>query len=409
MSVLESDVKQVDFDHHSPDFVKTNYDQYRKLRAECPVAHTNSYGGFWILSGYDEVSEVARDDYTFSSAGSLIIPSTDFGWLLPIQADPPAFGRYRKLLDPYLMPEAVKALEPYILEVIDESIDAFIERGEADLVREFANSVPACTTMKVLGLDPSEWRVFAEPLHEVIHTFPDTEANKKSQAEVFAFTQKIEDEVDARVKKPQVDMISKLLSSETGGQKTTRDEVVAMVRMVIFGGMNTVVDALGNIFVRMAEHPDIRKRLQSDRSHLRIAIEEFLRYDAPIQGFARFVTKETTVGGQKIKAGEKIFMLWASANRDETVFGESSDQLDIDRWPNRHMAFGVGGHHCQGSILARTELRMMLDRVFNRLPDYEVLLDKVVEAETIGSSYGPRAVPAVFTPGTKVHVSRRSP
>lgn len=395
-------MKEVEFDHNSEEHVECGYETYRRLRAQCPVAHTESHGGFWVLSGYDEVFQVARDDYTFSSARGGVIPMTNVGRLLPIMADPPELERYRSLINPFLTPKAVKQLEPFIAQITDQAIDTFIEGGSADIVMELANPIPAMGTMHLLGLDPTEWRIFAEPLHEVMYTRPGTSENVESQKRVLAFSQKIVDEVDLRVKTPRDDMISRLLASEHEGTKTTKQEVVDLVRMVIFGGMDTVVAALGNIFLQLDRHPSIRQRLIADRSLLPTAIEEFLRFEAPIQGFSRYVTRDTCVGSQPVKAGDTVFMLWASANRDEKIFGETSEELVIDRMPNRHMTFGVGGHRCQGSSMARAELRIVLDRVLERMPDYRVIWDKVVGPETVGSSYGQRAVPVSFMPGRRL-------
>jgi cytochrome P450 len=400
--MAEGHAPEVSFDHHAPDFVHSNYDVYRKLRAACPVAHTASHGGFWVVTGYDEVFQIARDDHTFSSAKGGVIPPTTVGRLLPIQADPPALERYRRLLNPFLTPSAIKPLEPWIARIVDDAIDGFIEAGHADLVLDLANPIPAQTTMHLLGLDPAEWRLFADPLHQVMYTRPGSAENDDGQRHVLAFSEKIVGEVEERVRKPRDDMISRLLVSEFEGTKTSFDEVCDLVRMVIFGGMDTVVAALGNIFLRLDQYPEVRRRLVGDRTLLPTAVEEFLRFDAPIQGFGRLVTTDTVVGDRRVKAGEWVFMVWASANRDEKLFGEDSDRLRIDRAPNRHMTFGIGGHRCQGSTLARTELRIVVDRLLERLPDFKVLWDRVVGPETIGSSYGQREVPVTFTPGAKV-------
>nr|WP_281418979.1 cytochrome P450 [Rhizobium sp. AQ_MP] len=236
-----------------------------------------------------------------------------------------------------------------------------------------------------------------------MYTRPGTPENEDGQRRVLSFSQKIIEEVDTRIATPKDDMISRLLASEYNGVKTSRQEVIDLARMVIFGGMDTVVAALGNIFLQLDRHPDIRRRLIEDRGLLPTAIEEFLRFEAPIQGFGRYVTRDTCIGTQSIKAGETVFMLWASANRDEKVFGNNADELDIERMPNRHLTFGVGGHRCQGSTVARTELRIVLDRVLERIPDYKVVWDKVVGPDTIGSSYGQRSVPVTFTPGNKLN------
>lgn len=395
-------MKDVEFDHHSEEHVRDTYGIYRDLRSKCPVAHTKSHGGFWVVSGYDEVFQVAQDDHTFSSTKGGVIPLTNVGRLLPIQADPPDLERYRSLINPFLTPKAAKRLEPFISKSTDDAIDRFIERGSADFVMDLANPIPAMATMHLLGLDPAEWRIFAEPLHQVMYTRPGSPENEEGQRRVLAFSQKIIDEVDARRNAPRDDMISHLLTSDYQGVRTSRQEVIDLVRMVIFGGMDTVVAALGNIFLQLDQHPAIRERLMADRGLLPTAIEEFLRFEAPILGFGRHVTRDTCVGTQPVKAGDTVFMLWASANRDEKIFGETSEQLVIDRMPNRHMTFGVGGHRCQGSSVARAELRIVLDKILDRLPDFRVVRDRVVGPETVGSSYGQRSVPVVFTPGAKI-------
>jgi cytochrome P450 len=392
----------IDFDHNAPEMVHGLYKAYGELRGQCPVAHSRAHGGYWVLSRYEDVFQVARDDITFSSQRSGLVPPTDVGRLLPIQADPPDLERYRALLNPYFSREAAAGLEPFILKTADWAIDQFIERGRADLVTELANPVPAAATMHLLGLDPSGWRAFAEPLHDVMYSLAATPENKAAQSKVAAFTAQLVDEIDARIAHPRDDMISALLRSDYKGIKTTRDEVIDLVRMVIFGGMDTVVAALSNVFVQLGKHPDIRARLLADRELLQPAVEEFLRYEAPIQGFARYVTKDVTVGGCEIKQGETVFMLWGSANRDEKVFGETSEQLVIDRQPNRHMTFGIGGHRCLGSTMARVEMRIVLGRILDRLPDFEIDWDGVVHAQTVGSSYGRPNVPATFTPGRRL-------
>jgi cytochrome P450 len=395
-------MKTVAFDHHAPDFNETKYARYREMRTKCPVAHSDAHGGYWLLAKYDDVFQVARDDKTFSSAREVVVPPTNVGKLIPLQSDPPELERYRALLIPYFSPPALKALEPFVRDIVDRSIDGFIERGAAEIVTELANPVPSSTTMKLLGLDPADWRVFADPIHAASYSRPGSPVNLAATKEINAFSERIVAEVDARMAAPRGDMISGLLASDYRGQKTTRQEVIDLVRMVIFGGMDTVMAAISNIFVQLGRHPDLRDRLLAERALVPTAIEEFLRYDAPVQGFARTVTTDSVVGGEAIPAGDTVFMLWASANRDEGVFGDNAEALAIDRMPNRHMTFGIGAHRCLGSSLARIELRIVLDRVLDRMPDFTVDLGGVVEAESIGIVFGRRKVPVRFTPGTRV-------
>ena len=130
------------------------------------------------------------------------------------------------------------------------------------------------------------------------------------------------------------------------------------------------------------------------------AIEELLRYDAPVQGFARTVTRDGAIAGQPIAAGETVFMLWATANRDEAAFRDP-ERVVLDRTPNRHMTFGIGAHRCLGADLARTEIRIMLEQVLRRLPDYRILETDDQEPESIGIVKGRVRLPAVFTPGRR--------
>jgi cytochrome P450 len=396
-------MKEIDFDHHAPDFNARKYDLYETMRAECPVAHSSAHGGYWLLSRYDEVLAVARDDATYSSAREVVVPPTNVGKLIPLQADPPELNRYRAFLIPYFNPAAMDRIAPFVRTVVDRSIDAFIERGEADIVAELANPVPSSTTMHLLGMDPADWRIFAEPIHSAGYSRPGSPENLAATEEIVAFSKRLEAEVDARIAAPRDDMISGLIAARSrDGRQTTRQEVVDLVRMVIFGGMDTVMAAIGNIFVALGRRPDLQARLRAEPGLIPTAIEEFLRYDAPVQGFARSVTRDVAICGQPIPAGDTVFMLWASANRDEAAFGETAGDLILDRAPNRHMTFGVGAHRCLGAPLARVELRIVLEQVFARLPDFRVDLDGVVEADSIGIVYGRRKVPVAFTPGPRL-------
>jgi len=396
-------MKEIDFDHHAADFSARKHDLYEKMRRECPVAHSSAHGGYWLLSRYDEVFTVARDDATYSSAREVVVPPTNVGKLIPLQSDPPELNRYRGFLIPYFSPQALARIEPFVRTVVDRSIDGFIERGAADIVAELANPVPSSTTMHLLGMDPADWRVFADPIHAQGYSRPGSPENVAAAREVVAFSKRLEDEVDARIAAPRDDMISGLLAATSrDGRRTTRQEVIDLVRMVIFGGMDTVMAAVSNIFVALGHRPDLQARLRDEPALIPTAVEEFLRYDAPVQGFARTVTRDVEIDGQPIPEGDTVFMLWASANRDPRAFGETADELVLDRAPNRHMTFGIGAHRCLGAPLARIELRIVLEQVFARLPDFKVDLDGVVEADSIGIVFGRRKVPVTFTPGPRL-------
>jgi cytochrome P450 len=388
------------FDHHAPGFQANLAQTYARLRRECPVAHSDLYGGFWTVAAYDDVVRLARDQAGFSSAFSVVVPPADVGLLPPLETDSPALDRYRRMLSPFLAPHAVRALEPEIRASVDTAFDAFAHRGRAELVAELANPVPAQTTMRLLGFDPAEWRVYAQPLHDASYAPPGSPEFFEALERIAEFGRRIEEEVDDRIDAPRADMVSALLADAPGGVPATRDEVVGLVRMTIFGGMDTVMAAMSNVVVRVGRDLELRRALQRDPALIPRAIEEMLRLDAPIQGFARRVTQDCTIGSQAVASGETVFLLWASANRDESVF-DHPDAAVLDRPSNRHLTFGIGPHFCQGAALAREQLRIMLTALLERIPDFRLVDDEIVVPPTIGIANGFVSVPVEFEPAAR--------
>ncbi|HRE02792.1 MAG TPA: cytochrome P450, partial [Ilumatobacteraceae bacterium] len=180
----------------------------------------------------------------------------------------------------------------------------------------------------------------------------------------------------------------------------TDDEVKEMSYLMIQGGFDTTGSAISNALIRLSSDRVARQRLIDEPGLMGSAVEEFLRIEAPQFAMARTANVDVTIGGQEIKAGDKILMVWASANRDKTVF-DDPDELRLDRFPNRHMTFGLGAHRCLGSNLARRQIEVALRAVLQRMPDYEIDLDAATRPETIGIAYGMFALPATYTPGPR--------
>lgn len=384
----------VEFDHHAESFHREAPKIYAELRSQCPMAYTSNYNGFWVASRYEEVFTAARDQNLFSAACSVVIPETGVPPLPPLETDSPDLDRYRSLLISEFSPAAVAEMEPGIRAAAVAAIENFLARGRAELVEELANPIPSQTTMRLIGFDPADWRYFADPLHDASYSDQRSETCRAARERIHGFTDYISRELDAQIPDPAGNLMSRLLAAaETG--TLTRDEVVNLVRMVIFGGMDTVMAALSNIFVHLGRDTETRRTLASDPSRIPRAIEEFLRLYAPVQGFARTVTSDCDLGGQALEAGDRLFMLWASANRDEQVFDRAEDFV-IDRSPNRHMTFGIGPHRCLGSNLARAELRIVLEEFLRRIPDYHLIEDELVAPSTIGIVNGWVSVPITF-------------
>lgn len=385
----------VRFDHHSPEFADDLWEIYDGLR-EARVAYSETYGGFYVLSRYEDVWDAARDDETFSSDREVVLPATGVGRLIPLNADPPDLQRYRSALFPYFTQRAAEAMAPDIERFTTSTIDAFIEEGRCDLITQLAAPVPAMTTLELMGLPPEDWAILAEPLHDLIAYPTEDPRHDSARAGVWAIRERFAAEVAGRAAEPRDDMVTHLLGLEGGGT-LSRDEVVDLLMMVTIGGFDTTMAAIGSALLYLEQHPDERSRLAADPGLLPAAVEEFLRFEAPVQGFARTVTRDIAIGDCPIAAGETVFLLWGSANRDPEAFGHP-DEMDLDRRPNRHLTFGVGGHRCLGAHLARVEMRVVLAEALQRLGDFTILHEQVRWPNSVGILYGRAHIPVTFTP-----------
>jgi len=389
------------FDHHAEGFAHDPWSTYRELRERCPVAWSDRYDdGFWVVSRYADVQAVAMDDAGFSSDREVVLPATRVGRIIPLNADPPDLTRYRHLLNPWFARPAIERLETEILAFTTERIDAFIETGRCDLVTDLANPVPAMTTLALIGLPVEEWHAFAEPIHRSSYHRAGHPERDAATVAIGGLRGRMRDELAARRRAPREDLLTGLVRAEAEGTIDAQ-EAEDLAVMVLIGGVDTTMAALSSAFLRIQRDPALRERLIGEPALLGPAIEELLRVDPPVQGFARTVTRGCVVGGQAMAAGETLFMLWGAANRDPEAFPDP-DAVRVDRSPNRHLTFGIGGHRCLGATLARAEMRIVLTEVLRRLPDFAIDEAGVELPDTIGIVNGIVREPATFTPGPRI-------
>jgi cytochrome P450 len=393
----------VHFDHHSKEFAADPWPTLAELRRDCPVARSDRYDGFWVLTRYEEIRQVALDDQTFSSAETILVPPKKNAKQksIPIEMDPPDFLEYRRLLHPMFSPAATDRLAPVIEYFVHRCIDDFIEHGEADFVHDLANPVPAMVTLHKLGMNVDDWRRISEPMHKTVFMRQDNPARAGVLEELAWIAHTIRETIAERRAVPRDDMITYLTRGEVFGEPVSDHGVQEMVMLTLQGGLDTTGSAISSALIHLDRDRDARQRLVEEPELLPSAVEEFLRYESPQFALARTAKRDTTIGGRDIRAGDRILLVWASGNRDEEVF-DHPDKVLLDRSPNRHMAFGLGAHRCLGSNFARRQILLTLRTVLRRMPDYEVDHERLVKAETIGVTYGTFSLPARFTPGPRL-------
>ncbi|MFF5261947.1 cytochrome P450 [Actinomadura viridis] len=398
------------FDHHSADCNADPVAYYAGFRERCPVGRTEAHGGFVYTTRYADVIRIARDDATFSSSRaatgdrdhvSIVIPSGPGLEQYPIELDPPAATGYRDLINPLLTPAAVDRLRPMIARHAARAVDAFIELGSADFVRDLTNPVPAAVTLDWLGFPEDDWARLAGPIHDIFAAPADSERALRGAQGLAYMEERIRELVRDRRAEPADDAVS-ALAAATGpdGEPFSEEELVSVIGLLIAGGVDTTTSLTGSVLVHLSRHPEERRRLIESPDLLETATEEFLRAFAPSQSMARTARTDTEVGGCPVHAGERVLIPWVAANHDPAVFPDPA-RVRLDRDASRHLSFGIGSHRCAGAHLARAMFREMIGQVLTRLPDFQVLEDGLIGYPTSGNQKGWDAIPAVFTPGPR--------
>ncbi|MGW0594679.1 cytochrome P450 [Streptosporangium sp. NPDC002607] len=397
----------VRFDHNSDEHSADPVGSYQRLREAHPVAWSEAHGGYWILSDYKAVFEAARDDATFSSERnsyggeglSVVIPKTPMPFHIPIEIDPPNFRKWRKLINPITAPAAVERMQELVTHYVTWFIDEIIESGECDMAEVIG--VPSIVTVDWLGLEVSDWTRYASAHHAALAAVPGSAKYRHAVEVDFPYLAgKTRDIIRARRENPTDDIISYLVQQQVDDRPVTDEEVFDMVDLLLAGGVGTTASLVSNTVVWLYQNPEVRQRLIDDPTLLDKAIEEFLRFFSPTQALARTVTDDTEFLGCPMQKGDRVLLSWASANRDPAQF-EDPDAVDIERWPNRHTAFGIGIHRCAGSNLGRAMAKELLSQILTRMGDYVVDLDALEAYPHQGTNTGWQRIPATFTPGER--------
>jgi len=375
---------------------------YRWMRSNEPVFRDRN--GLAAAATYQAVLDAERDPETFSNTGGIRPDQPAMPYM--IDMDDPEHLLRRKLVNAGFTRKQVMDKAAGIETLCDTLIDAVCERGECDFVRDIAAPLPMAVIGDMLGVLPQERATLLKWSDDLVCGLSASADAAALQAlmEAFAGYQGFAMQTTAKRRaEPTEDLFSILVNSEVDGQRMSDDEITFETLLILIGGDETTRHTLSGGFEQLLRHPEQWQQLVADPALVPGAVEEMLRWTAPVKNMARTVMRDNEFHGTALRAGEKMLLLFESANFDEAVFGDP-ENFRIDRNPNSHLAFGFGTHFCLGNQLARLELSTMLRRILQRLPDLRLADGSALPLRPANFVSGPEAMPVVFTPTKPVLV-----
>lgn len=377
------------------------FDFYAETR-EHPISYSTAHGGFWMVSRYQDVMRVLKDTEGFSveksKGGGLYIPPYEAETVF-MEYDNDIRRHYKRMLQRFFTSAAVDGMSDRIAQVTNDALDAVIAQGEFDLVHDLAELVPAKVTLGILGFPTEEWRRFAEPQHMLFYVHPGHPEYDDMLVKDQWVRDRVWEIIEERKAEPRDDVASHLLEVKESEAITDKD-VFIMLHQLILGGLETVGNQISHNLVYLDRDRKARQRLIDHPELIPAAVEELLRLAATVHAMARTVTRDTELGGQHLKVGDRVLVMFAAADRDDREFVDA-DRFVCPREANRHVAFSFGDHFCMGAWLARKELQTVTAAVLDRMPNYEVDYDRAVQYPVRGLMNGWVTAPARVGEGAR--------
>ncbi len=366
---------------YTPEFRKNAYAVYAQMRERSPVIqHTGMFGGpMWFVTGHAAAMDALRDhkrfraDYRFSAELTARFAPPENSPIAQLDnhllnLDPPDHTRLRALVSKAFTTRRVNALRPRIQEIAEQLLADLPESGTMDLLSEYAFPLPITVIAELLGVPVEDRDKFRHWSNVVITPALTAEQQATSQTVIMEFFYYMTQLVEQRRHQPQDDLISSLLNVQEGDDVLTASELFSMIFLLLIAGHETTVNLIANAVLALFKHPDQKAELLENPALMPTAVEEFLRYDNPVErALTRFVAEDFEFYGQQLKRNDFVLIILGAANHDPALF-ERPAELDIHRQRNKHLGFGMGVHYCLGAPLARLEGEIALNTLLAHLP-----------------------------------------
>ena len=387
-----SGATKIRFNPFLPDFYINPYPTYRQLQTEDPV-HLSAIGA-WIITSYTDVAKALRDprlsskpseisSYSQRQQGSSLVGS--FISDILFFRDPPDHTRLRRLIGKVFNTRVVEEMRPRIQEIVNELIKQIEEKGDLDIIADFAKPLPVTVISQILGIPVEDRYQLKQWSYWLGYIFDPMKASDVSQQltqSIVEFREYLTGLIAKRRQKPENDLITALIQARDEQDKLSEEELLVTCMLLFASGEETTVNLIGNGVLSLLRHPDQLEKLRQNPSLIQSAVEELLRYESPLQISGRTAIENIEIGGKLIKKGPPVFLILGAANRDPAQY-HSPDQLDITRTNNNHFAFGDGIHYCMGAALARTQGQIAINTLVQKLPNLKLQTNKLEWRENV--------------------------